>query len=246
MALKPVVKKIDDVDESLREHYEERDGQFVLALTDTLPGFVPKAQLEEVNTKLGEFRENNNTLKQDVEARLREINKLKESGGKPVFDEEEHNRRVADMQKKHQDDLKARDTQVAEKEKELDRLVIHNGIQAAAIGAGARDTAVVDIVNRLAHKFTRKDGDAVMVDGSGNIIYGPDGKPSGVKRAIEELKITDGKHLFKGSSGDGAGNEGDGAAGGYTITREEARDPRKYRAAKEKAQKAGKELQVAD
>lgn len=253
--LDPVLDSLDGVGDDLKSHYKQRqDGKFVLELSATMPGFAPKAQLDE-------FRNNNVQLKQDLEKAQGDLKRFegvdpdeyktfKESGGKKVFDEEEHNRRTQKMRDDHKSEAEGLRAQIGAKDKELDRLVIHNGITEAAIKAGARETAVVDIVNRVSPNFMRKDGKAVRFklgnDGKPEIQYGTDGEPASISQAIEELKVGDGKHLFKSSSGDGASNDGVGANGVHTISRAEAKDPRRYQAAKEAAQKAGRTLEISE
>lgn len=52
---------------------------------------------------------------------------------------------------------------------------------------------------------------------------------------------------FKGTAASGGGSGGEGGeTGGFTLSRQDAKDPRKYREAKERAEKAGRQLQVVD
>lgn len=54
-----VLEDLGGLDESLHEHYEQRDGKYVLKVDGELPGYVKASQLAETKTKLSEMRETN-------------------------------------------------------------------------------------------------------------------------------------------------------------------------------------------
>ena len=262
MALQPVLESVDGVDVKVLEHYVEKDGTHYLELTANMPGFEPKAKVDEFRDTSTRLKGENEELTTKLEAfdgvDVEEYKRLKNGDGvQKVFDDDEHNRRVEGMRTEHGNEVGAlktamgeKDTKLAERDSELDRLVIRNGIQTAATAEKPKKGAMVDIINRLEGQFIRKDGKAVRVelrDGKPEIKYGPDGEPGTIAHALAELKAGDGHHLFEGSTGDNANNDGgDGGANAATISAEDARDTRKYRAAKERAAKAGQVLRVVD
>jgi len=77
--------------------------------------------------------------------------------------------------------------------------------------------------------------------------------PMSVEEYVESMKTDDAFALaFKGSGASGSGAAGSSGAGGagsngnHVISAEDARDTGKYRAAKEQAEKAGRQLVIAD
>ncbi len=71
MPIDASVDSLDKVPESLRSEYEPRDGKFVLRLNGELPGYVPKAKLDE-------FRSNNIELDKRAKALEAQVEKYKD------------------------------------------------------------------------------------------------------------------------------------------------------------------------
>jgi len=74
--LKPVIDALDQVTEDLRPHYVSKGDQFVLQMDGDPHGFIARdTHVEQVN-KVAEFRDNNNKLKAELEARDTALKKL--------------------------------------------------------------------------------------------------------------------------------------------------------------------------
>jgi hypothetical protein len=70
MALKPVLTKteVEALPDVLRREYVDKGDKFELALDGVPPGFHPATDVADLNTKLVEFRNNNISLKQQIDA----------------------------------------------------------------------------------------------------------------------------------------------------------------------------------
>lgn len=64
--MKATVSSLNDVPESLRGEYEERDGKLVLKLEGEPNGFVPASQLAEANGKVVQFRNSYTGLLKEI------------------------------------------------------------------------------------------------------------------------------------------------------------------------------------
>ena len=128
----------------------------------------------------------------------------------------------------------------------LSEVLIDNALRTAAVKAKVRTTAMEDIVLRGQKIWRLKDG--VPVPMVGDLVqYGTDpNKPMTMDEWVDGLS-KDAPHLFEPSGGGGAqNNPNSGQRGNMRIlSREEARNPAIYRAAKEQAEKAGIQLQIA-
>jgi len=150
------------------------------------------------------------------------------------------------LQKKADDATAAQATAVEERDAanvKLNQLIVSHAVRGAAIEGKVVDTAVEDVLSRAAAVFKVDDeGKVVPIDGT----FGKDGKT-----LMTPFEWVDGMrdkapHWFPAAQGAGArgGGTGGGGDGFHTITREQARDMQKYRAAKEAAHKAGVELRI--
>lgn len=143
--------------------------------------------------------------------------------------------------KKTEDDLRR---ELGATTESLSEKVIDGAILEAFTKAGGKATAHVDVVGRARQLFKMKDGKPVPMNGE-DIVYGKDaGTPMSPDEWVASLVPTAG-HLFEGSTGSGAENKRtNGGANQFTLTRDQARDPKQYQAMKEKAQKAGQEVAI--
>lgn len=123
------------------------------------------------------------------------------------------------------------------------RLTVEGGIRQAASELGIVPTAFEDALARAMSVFNvSDDGKLLAADTDGGTIYGKDGKPISPREWLEAMKEK-APHWFPAPSGGGAGGGRD-RSGSFTISRADARDVQKYRAAKEAAEKAGAQLQI--
>lgn len=142
--------------------------------------------------------------------------------------------------------LAERDTALGSANSRIKTLLVEGGMRQAAAELGVVASAIPDALARANNVFSVNDnGNLTAVEKDGTTIFGKDGKSSiSPAEWLESMKER-APHWFPAPSGAGAQGGGGGKGGIHTITREQARDPAVYRAAKEVAQKAGVELKIA-
>jgi len=211
MALKFVLDSIDDLDEGIKALYSKHtDGKFYL----DVEGAVSK-------TKVDEFRDNNVSLKQQLEdmtdkfgnidlekyTELMEKEALDDGKKRVTMDKVDDivTERTNTMKAEHQNQIDALNTANTGLNGQLNGLLIDGAVRAAAVEAKVRGAALEDVVLRAGKTFKVVDGKAVAHDGDGKVMYGKDGSnPLSTVEWIGGLK-TSAPHLFEGSSGGGAG-----------------------------------------
>jgi predicted RNase H-like nuclease (RuvC/YqgF family) len=227
MALKYIVATLTDVEETLRSHYEPRDGRFVIKLE----GF-DFATAEENARKLAEFRDNNralNATKAELEAKLKalegidpaEVTALKAKvtelegklkGSKGADDVQKLLEAAVAPLKKQLDDLGTERNATAQKlaDKELE-----SALQTAGIKAGVDEKALPDYIRRGKEIFSMVDGKMAAKKGD-TPLFSKD-RPAEPLSMDEWAKAlpAEAPHLFKTSGGGGAtpgpGGPGNGA-----------------------------------
>lgn len=201
MALKAVVSDLSEVDESLHEHYTEKDGSYYLSLDDfgKHPGAVTlKATLNKVNkdketlsTKVAELESRVENLPDDFDAD--EWTRLKAGeGGKP--DEaiqalkDQHARAVEQLKAKHKTDLDAVTAQVAERDGYIDRTLIDGGLKDSLLEVGVNPDLL--------------DGALASLRGSVKVQRGDDGARSAiVETDLGDVAVSDFVKEWAGGKG---------------------------------------------
>jgi hypothetical protein len=137
-----------------------------------------------------------------------------------------------------------RDSRIGELEKELKHFKLTVPLSDIMVKAGLnpKDTSLALL--EVASKFALNEkGKIILLDDEGD--------DSGVtpERYFEEVYKKERPNLYlpPDAAGSGApgGTQRAAGSGGHIITREEAKDPYKYRAAKKRAAEAGVELQIS-
>jgi len=166
--------------------------------------------------------------------------------------------------------IKAREAQLAEKwgkeveasrkeREDLQRQLEAHLVTASAVGALTKQKGNVELLLPHVQRQIKveRDGNgtfvARVVDKDGHLRITPrpgSQDPMSIEELVESMRASDiFAPAFAGSGASGSGAQGSPRAGNppsrFTITREDARDPSKYRAAKEAAQKAGGRLEIA-
>ena len=218
MALKFVLDSLEGLDENLQGLYSKHtDGKFYL----DVDGAVSKSKVDE-------FRDNNISLKKQVEELTDkygniDLEKYQELMDKAALDDGKKRitmdkvdeivaERTQKMKEEHANQVTALTGSRDELSKQLDNLLIDGAIRDAAVAAKVRAGAVEDVVLRGKQTFKVVDGKAVAHDDKGNVQYGKDGtNPLGPVEWVGGLKAS-AEHLFEQSKGGGAGG-GDNRGG---------------------------------
>lgn len=227
MTIKTILnaEQYDELSDSLKEHYEERDDQYVLA--------------SDASDKVAEFRDNNRTLfkenealkkrQDEIEAALKESQTdVQKRTEKDLLSEGKIDELLAQrtnaMRQSYEEKLADLAGKHAEAEKTLDIHIIENQIRDAAIKAQARNDRAVEHIIRAVRPHVRRDGvNAVRVDTEGSTVMADDGKtPQGIPELVEEMRASD-TFLFAESTGSGAtgGGASNGSASKQRIRRSE-------------------------
>lgn len=166
---------------------------------------------------------------------------------------------VRQVKEKYDGELTASGKQVEKLRAVVDKALRKSAAEAAIVAKGGKPKLLLSTV--LDHlKLEEKDGDfrvsVVGPDGTPRITRKKttDGTPVDAPMALDELVETlkndpEFAPAFAGSGPGGAGTPPPGAAGatsGYRISRADAQDPAKYRAAKAEAAKAGKAVEIVE
>ena len=159
-------------------------------------------------------------------------------------------RRTERLKADHQKQLEKLQQAIAERDQKLEgttgqvkRLMVEGNLRQAAAELGLVPSAIEDALVRALNVFRVDDEGKLIAEENGSTAYGKDGKnPLTPAEWLETMKDK-APHWFPAPSGGGAGG-GSGRGGSHTLTREQARNPQVYRAAKEAAEKAGATLQI--
>jgi outer membrane murein-binding lipoprotein Lpp len=227
VALKAVVTDLSEVDESLHEHYTEKDGSFYLSLDDfgKHPGAVTlKSTLNKVNkdkdtlaAKVSELEGKVEGLPEDFDAD--EWARLKAGdGGKP--DEamqalkDQHTRAIEALKNKHKTELDAVTGQLNERDGYIDTTeratALRKAIKEVGIDPDFEDAVEAMLSSSI--KVNRAD------DGKRSTFVETDLGEVDVSNYVSDWAKTKGqKFLGKASGPDPKGNNG--RTGSRTITR---------------------------
>lgn len=206
--------KLEDIPEALRSYYAQGgDGAYYLQVE----GAVAKERLDE-------FRNNNVTLQQQLEAfkgldptkvaeMLENERKIAE---KKLIDagdiEGLVNQRVSTMKTTYDTQVNDLQGKLSTTTRQLEVLLIDNSVREQATKLGVAPTAVDDVLLRAKTVFKVEEGRPVAKDAQGNVIYGKDGQTSlGLGEWIGGLK-EQAPHLFGPSAGSGSNNNNRGGA----------------------------------
>jgi hypothetical protein len=204
--------KLEDIPEAQRSFYSQgADGAYYLQVE----GAVDR-------TRLDEFRTNNISLQQQLEAFKgvdpAKISELLENqrkiDEKKLIDAGDIDgvvaQRVATMKQEYEGQIQGLNTKYATANRQLETLLIDNEVRAHAIKIGIAPTAVDDVLLRAKTVFSVENGQPVAKDAKGNLVYGRDGQHSlGIGDWISTLKES-APHLFQPSQGSGSRTIGSG------------------------------------
>lgn len=280
MVMAAILKSLDNLDESLHEHYTEKDGRFILDV-QPVEGFALEdvTNLKKTVKKEREDRQEAQRLLKsydglDAEEAAKAIAKLAELGDlndldldKKVKDQvaaHEHQLQTKfDAEKKKYTEKTMAELEALRNEQSLmttqlkEQMVRAEGARAIAAhkGSAALLLPVVESRARMVKDPETGRYKTQILDANGEprmTMKSGSHDEMGIEEFVGEVLKVDENYAraFDGTSSSGGGASGSDAGGGggtgpYRITQEEARDQQKYRAAKDAATKAGRDLVIA-
>lgn len=263
MALAAVLKSLDGLSDGIKEHYVEKDGMFLLDVTPFRDGKVEFA-LEDVHglksslaTEKAGRAKAETALKPfdglDATVAKEAIEKLPVLQAKAGDVDSQIEAMKSQLVEKHQQELTTLQDRDKSLTAHLQRALIDQVATEAIAGRKGNVKLLLPHI-RSQTRMVEKDGNfivEVINDQNETRIGNSAGAAMTIDELVEEMKnSTDFSSAFAGSGADGGGTKGNeggqGSNDGVFITREDALDPRKYQAAKEKANAAGVSIQYSN
>lgn len=253
LKLKLTADEHKGLDEGIKGLYEEKDGGYVLSIdgledTNGLKSALEKerkarSEYEKAARKYEGLGKSPDELAELVKAQEEsEKNKLEQKG--------EWEKLKAQLLESHKRELAARDEAVQKMKGTLESYLVDAAATEAIAAAKGIPQLLLPHV-KSAVKVIEEDGKYQVR------VVGPDGSPRmnakgeflGIKDLVAEMRESEVfSRAFEGTGTTGSGtpaNRGQTRPGSFILSREDARDPMKYRAAREAATRAGQELQIA-
>jgi len=261
-------EKEDQIPDGLKQFYVAKDGRFVLDVDgdDEAPSGDAADVSKIVRALEHERKQRADAVKEreslrgkvsELEQALKTAASLQGSNDSKTSDigdelkkqllaqKSQYDEQIRQLSSKIDEERKGRETA----ETRLSEGKILDLLREASNKVGIRSEAVFDAINR-AKPYWRinKDTQEPMPYDGEMPLYGTKDptRPMPADEFMERI-AKEAPHLLKPSTGTGA--QGSTAAGGqkaYQISRLDAKDPIKYRAARDAADKAGAELKIAD
>lgn len=229
-ALAPIVDKLEDVAEPLRQFYAQKDGKYHVELSAAPHGFVPAAELATANGKVVEFRDNNVKLLQEIEplrvlkttvgdldltvakTAVTELKTLKEKGvSKPDDIATLVSTAVQAAVKPLQEEIATTRTAAQKDRERADEATFRTTVGEKFTKAGGQPKALDYIINEAKSVF-KVDNGAVAALPNKFSTTNP-GNPLGLDEWITGA-AKDHDFAFKPSTGGGAPPPGGGGGGG--------------------------------
>lgn len=264
MALKAILASIAGLAPDIAKEYTQRaDGKFVLSV-DPVDGMA----LEDVaglRSGLEKERQNVDEIKKQLKSfegldaakardALEKLEKMKTWTPEEKV-QQQIEAKIAEIRVKFEKDLNDRDGRIKSLTSSLEHeMIVQQATAEIAKRKGVPELLLPHIRNRS--RVVEKDGKHVVeiLDKDGNLDRSPkDGYKSGktMSELVEEMQGSDiFSRAFDGSGTGGSGStspKGSGSGSrGWTLTSQDAKDPMKYRAAREAAEKAGQSVVISD
>lgn len=244
MGLKSKLDSLDGIDESLRALYVERDGKFYLDIEDDGRQRAlehERSQRAEATRKVAE-----------LEAKLRELESKPPAETRQ--EQKQDDDRIAALTKQIEGltkKLEAADEQARKAKLDAVETRHFDEVRRAALAAGVREELVDDFITarvRSLYKLDEKSERFVPLNPADreSVLYGDEyaTKPATHEQLIKAVLADKAASLYlKPSGGPDLASGTRGATGsGVVLSASDARDPVKFRMAKEAAAKAGAEV----
>lgn len=200
------VDNLDNIPETLQEHYTQEDDGYVL----NVAGVTTKKKLDE-------FRDNNKKLQDELEklkfVDVDEYKNLKAAAEKDATKGlvQEHDveqlvtTRVTEMRDVHSKEVAKLNKQLEASTAQLQTLLIDNSVTQTASKRHVKEGAIDDVLLRAKNVFRVENGEVTGYDSEGNKAYNKDGDALTIDDWINALE-KQAAHLFQDSTG--AGTQG--------------------------------------
>lgn len=253
MALKAILESLEGLSDEVKALYVEKDGKFVLDVEGAEDNSGLKSALDKERARAREL-EKQQRMWRDLGKTPEEIQALVEAQRKQ---EEENAKKAgewdklkAQMVEKHNKQLLEKDEAIKGMQSSLEKYLIEASATEAIAASKGVPALLIPHVRSSAKVVREENGDysVRIVDVKGDPRVNQKGEYLTIKDLVEEMKASD---IFgrafdgSGKSGGGKSPETKGSGTPYLLSRADAKDPAKYRAAKEAAEKAGQDLQIA-
>ena len=220
------IQNIDEVPEKYRFLYEQEgeDGNFVLdeALRNKINKLVDSLEKERKRAKdasreakaWSELGESPEAVKQQIEAlkvaHAEEIDELKKLIDKEGDAKDKFEKLRQELVKSHEDELKAKDAELAKMEETLRRHLVESAAKTAIAEAKGKVKPLLPYVLQNL-KLVKEDDEyrVVVLDEDGEPRLGKDGKNMDIRALVEELKADpEFQPLFEPTQTSGSGARG--------------------------------------
>lgn len=252
--LKVTKAEYDSLDEGIRGLYEEKDGSYQLAVDGIEDTSGLKSALQAERKARSDFEK---MAKQYqglgmTPEEITELVKAREEAERGNLEKKgEWDKLKAQLLESHKKEITAREEAVQKMKSTLESyLVDASATEAIASAKGIPQLLLPHV--KSAVKVVEEEGKyhVRVVDKDGSPRMNSKGEYIGIKDLVTEMRESD---VFarafegNGTSGSGAPSGGTFRKGGtIVLSRDDAKDPVKYRSAKEQAQKAGVDFQIAE
>jgi len=252
LKLKITAEEFGKLDESIQGLYEDKDGEYILSVDGIEDNSGLKSALEKERKRARE-------LEKTVRAyegvgmtpeEIAELVKAREEAEKASLEKKgEWETLKAQMLEKHQKELESRDREVEKMKQTLESYLVDAAATEAIASAKGIPQLLLPHV-KSAVKVVEEDGAyKVRVMGKDGPRVNAKGEFLTIKDLVAEMRESEiFSRAFEGTGTTGSGtpaNRGQTRPGSFILSREDAKDPMKYRAAREAATRAGQELQIA-
>lgn len=256
MALKLRISEAElaKLDEAVQSFYNEQDGQYVLSVegvedTSGLKSALKKER--EARAEYEKYAKNFQTLGKSPEE-ISELLRSQEEAEKSRLEQKgEWDKLKAQLLESHSKEMKAQQEAVNKMKQTLESyLVDANATEAIASAKGIPQLLLPHV--KSAVRVVEEDGKYQVR------VLGKDGTPRmnskgeflGIRDLVGEMRDSEVfSRAFEGSGTTGSGSPSartSSTSKPFVISREDAKDARKYRMAKESAKKAGQDLTISE
>lgn len=257
MSLKLKLDKAEweGLDEGIRGLYEEKDGAFQLAVDGLEDTSGLKSALEKERADRAKYEKSSRAWEKfgKTPEQIQElIDKAAEDERKRLESKGEWDKLKEQLTQQHAAALAEKDKTIDEKDHAIEEFLIDSRATDAIAKNDGNVTLLLPHVKsrvRVAQnegkysvQVLAEDGKTPLIDGKGNLITIED-----FVKSLRENEIFQMAFKARGGTGSGASGGGTTAPSGVVrLSREEARDQRKFEAAYARAQKEGLKFELTD